>query len=66
MAAVIGGVSLRGGVGRVLHCILGGLFVTILSNAMNLIRVDSYIQMMVLGIVLIGAIFLDRLRVQIR
>jgi ribose transport system permease protein len=65
MAAVIGGVSLRGGEGRVLHCVLGGLFVTMLSNAMNLIRVDAYIQMMVLGVVLIAAIFLDRLRIQI-
>lgn len=65
-AAVIGGVSLRGGEGRILHCVLGGLFITILSNGMNFARVDSYIQMIVLGAVLISAVFFDRLRSQIR
>jgi ribose transport system permease protein len=45
---------------------VGGLFVTILGNGMNLVRVDSNIQMIVLGIALIGAIFVDRFRAQIR
>lgn len=61
-AAVIGGVSLRGGLGGVQSCILGALFITSLSNGMNLMRVDGYIQMIVLGCVVILAIFLDRLR----
>ena len=65
-SAVIGGVSLRGGEGRIFHCVFGGLFVTILSIGMNLIRVDSYIQLMVLGTVLVLALFVDRLRSQIR
>jgi len=66
MAAVIGGVSLRGGEGKILHCVVGALFVTVLANGMNLNRVDSYIQMMILGIVLIAAVFVDGLRPQIR
>jgi ribose transport system permease protein len=66
MAAVIGGVSLQGGEGRLMHCVLGSLFVTVLSNGMNMIRIDSYLQMMVLGAVLILAIFIDRLRARIR
>lgn len=61
-AAVIGGVSLRGGVGGVEAALIGALFITVLSNGMNLVRVDGYIQMIVLGAVLIGAIFLDRFR----
>ncbi|MEJ8571413.1 ABC transporter permease [Microbaculum marinum] len=61
-AAVIGGVSLRGGLGGVQSCILGALFITALSNGMNLTRVDGYVQMIVLGCVIILAIFLDRLR----
>ncbi len=61
-AAVIGGVSLRGGLGGVQSCILGAVFITALSNGMNLTRVDGYIQMIVLGCVIIVAIFLDRLR----
>ncbi len=61
-AAVIGGVSLRGGVGGVQSVVVGTLFITVLSNGMNLIKVDGYIQMIVLGAVLIAAIVLDRIR----
>jgi len=61
-AAVIGGVSLRGGVGGVQSVVVGALFITVLSNGMNLMRVDGYIQIIVLGGVLIAAIFLDRIR----
>ena len=65
-AAVIGGVTLRGGEGRIIHCIFGGLFVTILSNGMNLVRVDGYIQQIALGMIIITAVFVDRLRTRIR
>ena len=65
-AAVIGGVTLRGGEGRIIHCIVGGLFVTILSNGMNMVRVDGYIQQIILGIIIIAAVCIDRLRTQIR
>ena len=62
-AAVIGGVSLQGGVGGVIPVVLGTLFVTMLSNAMDLLEVGGYVQQILLGCVIIGAIFLDRLRV---
>ena len=39
-AAVIAGVSLRGGVGRVEMVALAALFLSILTNAMNLLRID--------------------------
>lgn len=61
-AAVIGGVSLQGGVGGVVHVILGSIFITMLSNAMNLLRIDGYIQQILLGAIIIAAIFLDRIR----
>ncbi|MFZ2109257.1 MAG: ABC transporter permease [Roseiarcus sp.] len=61
-AAVIGGVSLQGGVGGVIPVILGTLFVTMLSNAMDLLEVGGYVQQILLGCVIIGAIFLDRIR----
>ena len=63
---MIGGVTLRGGEGRIIHCIFGGLFVTILSNGMNLVRVDGYIQQIALGMIIITAVFVDRLRTRIR
>ncbi len=61
-AAVIGGVSLRGGIGGVGAALIGAIFVTVLSNAMNLTRIDGYVQMIVLGCVIILAVFVDRLR----
>jgi ribose transport system permease protein len=61
-AAVIGGVSLQGGVGGVGAVLFGALFVTMLSNSMDLLEVGGYIQQILLGCVIILAIFLDRLR----
>lgn len=61
-AAVIGGVSLEGGVGGVGAVVFGALFVTMLSNSMDLLEVGGYIQQILLGCVIILAIFLDRLR----
>ena len=61
-AAVIGGVSLQGGVGGIIPAILGSIFVTLLSNAMNLLEVGGYVQQILLGCVIIAAIFLDRIR----
>lgn len=60
-AAVIGGVSLRGGQGNIWHCILGGVFLTVLSNGMDLLQVDSFLQMVILGVIFIAAVFVDRL-----
>jgi ribose transport system permease protein len=61
-AAVIGGVSLQGGVGGIGQVILGSVFVTMLSNAMDLLEVGGYVQQILLGCVIIGALFLDRIR----
>ncbi len=61
-AAVIGGCSLRGGKGTVLGVVLGVVFVTILANGMDLLRLGSNYQMIILGLVLICAVVLDRYR----
>jgi len=62
VAAVIGGVSLRGGRGGIKHAFLGALTVTVLSNGMNLSRIDGYIQMIVLGTIVILAVALEMRR----
>lgn len=59
-AAVIGGVSLRGGIGRVELVALAALFLSIVTNGMNLIRIDSKMQTVVLGVVLILAVATER------
>jgi ribose transport system permease protein len=61
-AAVLGGTSLFGGEGRLGLVILGVVFIGVLSNGMNLLRVSSYVQQLVIGVVLISAVALDRLR----
>jgi ribose transport system permease protein len=63
-AAVVGGTSLAGGAGGVGTAVLGALFVTILSNGMNLARIDGYVQMIVLGALVILGVMLDRLRLR--
>lgn len=60
-AAVIGGVSLRGGVGRVETVTVSALFLTILTNALNLLRVDSRLQPVFIGIIMVAAVALDEL-----
>lgn len=61
-ACVIGGVSLRGGTGRLLFVVLGALFIGIVQNGMNLARINSYLQIVAIGILLIFAVAADLLR----
>ncbi|MCF1711146.1 ABC transporter permease [Tabrizicola sp. J26] len=60
-AAVIGGASLRGGEGTVLGAFLGVVFVALISNAMTMLAVSIYWQMVVTGLVLIVAVAVDML-----
>lgn len=60
-AAVIGGASLRGGEGTVLGAFLGVVFVALISNAMTMLAVSIYWQMIVTGFVLIVAVAVDML-----
>ncbi|MCD1265392.1 ABC transporter permease [Shinella sumterensis] len=61
-ACVIGGVGLSGGIGRVGGVVLGALFIGLVQNGMNLARIDSYLQMVVIGTILVVAVIADRLR----
>lgn len=63
-AAVIGGVSLRGGKGTVYSPLVGAVFVTVLSNGMNLMRIDGSVQQIVLGLVIIVALLSDRTQIR--
>lgn len=63
-ACVIGGVSLFGGIGRLPNAVLGAFFITLLTNGMNLIRIESYVQQIVIGFVLILAIVVDQIRLR--
>ena len=63
-AAVIGGTSLFGGEGSVLGVILGAAIMGVMINGMVLINLSSYLQNVILGIVLVIAVTYDTLRRQ--
>jgi ribose transport system permease protein len=63
-ACVIAGVSLRGGVGRVENVVLGALFIGLVQNGMNLARIESYLQTVVIGVLLIVAVVADQFRLR--
>lgn len=58
-AAVIAGVSLKGGVGRVELVTLGAIFLVMLTNAMDLFHVDSKIQVIFLGVIVVAVVAVD-------
>lgn len=61
-ACVIAGVSLRGGIGRVESVVLGAFFITLVQNGMDVMQIGSYMQMVLLGSLLIAAVIIDQLR----
>ncbi len=61
-AAVIGGVAFGGGEGRVFGIILGVLILSIIKNGLNLFNVSSFVQLIVIGIIIIAAVVVDRYR----
>lgn len=64
-ACVIAGVSLRGGVGRIENVVLGAIFIGLIQNGMNLARIESYLQTVVLGALLIIAVIADQYRLRV-
>ncbi|PDQ18658.1 ABC transporter permease [Mesorhizobium sanjuanii] len=59
-AAVVGGVRLSGGEGGVGAALLGALFITVLSNGMNLVQIDGYLQQICLGVIIIVSLIVNR------
>jgi len=63
-AAIVGGASFSGGTGSAGTALLGSLFIIVLSNGMNLVQISGYVQMVVLGVIVVAGVLLDRLRTQ--
>lgn len=60
-AAVMGGTRVGGGEGNILGVLLGALVITLVGNVMNLANIGSYLQMIVMGGLLMFAVVLDKL-----
>jgi len=61
-AVVLGGASLHGGEGTPAKSVIGVFIMVVLGNALNLLNVDSYWQRVAVGVVIIAAAAVDRLR----
>ncbi|MEP3435952.1 MAG: hypothetical protein ABJN75_04105 [Hoeflea sp.] len=57
--AVIGGTSLRGGIGTIGGALVGALLLVTIDNGMSLLNVSSFVQMVVKGLVLLVAVAFD-------
>lgn len=58
-ATVIGGTSLSGGDGGVGGTLIGALIMGVLRNGLNLLGVSSFLQQVVIGLVIVFAVLLD-------
>ncbi|SHF52262.1 ribose ABC transporter permease [Vibrio gazogenes] len=58
-AVVLGGTSLMGGKGRIMGTLVGALIIGFLNNALNLLDVSSYYQMIAKAIVILLAVLVD-------
>lgn len=61
-AVVIGGASFLGGRGNVMNALVGALMIGVIRNGMNLLNVDAFLQLIVIGIVIVLAVEADVLR----
>lgn len=61
-AVVVGGTSLSGGRGSIGGTFVGLLIVSVLGSGLNFIGVETFVQQLVLGMVILAAVLLDRLR----
>ncbi|MAE08946.1 MAG: ribose ABC transporter permease [Bacteroidetes bacterium] len=61
-AVILGGISLSGGKGKIEGTLIGVFILAILSNGMVLLSVQSYYQMLVKGLVILLAVYVDSVR----
>lgn len=61
-AAVIGGASLMGGVGNISGTMIGAFIIGVLRNGLNMAGVSSFIQQILIGVVVIAAVYIDQIR----
>jgi len=61
-AAVIGGASLAGGHGTFFGGVIGALVMASIRFALNLVGIEPFLQQVFVGVVLIGAVYLDQVR----
>jgi inositol transport system permease protein len=61
-AAVIGGASLSGGVGRIAGTVIGTLILGVVTSGFTFLRIDAYYQEIVKGMIIVAAVIADQYR----
>jgi ribose transport system permease protein len=61
-AVIIGGASFLGGRGHIGHALIGAVMIGVIRNALNLLDVDVFFQMIAIGLVIVVAVEADVLR----
>ena len=61
-AAVIGGASLSGGVGRITGTVIGTLILGVVTSGFTFLRIDAYYQEIVKGAIIVAAVVIDQQR----
>lgn len=61
-ACVLGGASMAGGYGYVGGTLIGALIIGLLNNGLNLMKIDSYWQIILKGVVILAAVYVDYLK----
>lgn len=61
-AVIIGGVSFVGGRGIVLTALIGALIMAMITNGLNILGISSFYQQVLIGFVIIAAVWLDNLK----
>ena len=54
--------ALSGGEGKMFGTLTGAFTIAVIQNGMNLTNIESYTQKVVLGLVILGAVLIDRIR----
>ena len=64
-AVVVGGTSLAGGQGRILGTLIGAFIIAVINNGMNLTGVESHMQKVIYGAVILIAVLIDQLKIHL-
>jgi inositol transport system permease protein len=61
-AAVIGGTSLTGGIGRITGTVIGTVILGVMTSGFTFLRIDAYYQEIVKGVIIVAAVIADQYR----